>query len=213
MIRKIYIRHADKGYKNGKSDFFKHDPAITEIGIKRSRVIAQILIQHYGIPTRIICSPYRRARETAIIMNMMLDNPLDLEVDADLSEYLGNHPKVELDVVMATKIHQPPHPETFDQMKLRVKKHYDRLKKQEYYKEVSNKEGGKNEVIWIITHGIIMKQICNFLDIKPNKYFSCLSCVNIFENIIMKKAEIITWRGELTAEKEEEDELANSRYA
>jgi broad specificity phosphatase PhoE len=119
----IYIRHAEKEYKNSEAEFYKHDPGIKEIGVERARKVALRLIELYGEPSKIVASPYRRTRETALIMNMMLKNPLEeIIIDNKLSEYLGNHYFSELDVTSATKIHNPPHPETFDEFRKRVKK-------------------------------------------------------------------------------------------
>ena len=109
-MRIIYIRHADKDFSNGNSEYFKHDPGITEIGVERARKIATQLIELYGEPEQIISSPFRRARETSLTLNSMLKNPLEeIKIDSDLSEYLGNHSDVPLDVTVPTKIHNPPH--------------------------------------------------------------------------------------------------------
>ena len=60
---RIYIRHADKEYENGKAMSCVHDPSITEDGKINTIRTAQELVSKYGIPDMIICSPYRRARK------------------------------------------------------------------------------------------------------------------------------------------------------
>ena len=71
-MRKIYIRHADKQYKNMDADLYKLDPGIKSVGVEKSRKVAEKLVAEYGEPTRIISSPFRRARETAMVMNLSL---------------------------------------------------------------------------------------------------------------------------------------------
>ena len=199
-MRKIYIRHADKAYKNMESELFKHDPGITQVGVERARNVALRLIKEYGKPTKIVSSPFRRARETAMIMNMTLENPFEeIFIDPNLSEYLGNHNNVPLDVTNATKIHNPPHPETFEDMKKRVKKHVEKMRKKQ------NKYSKNKEIIWFITHGLILKQICNSINLKTTKTFPCLTCLSVIETNDMVKGEFILFRGELKHEKESEE--------
>lgn len=199
-MRKIYIRHADKAYKNMESELFKHDPGITQVGVERARNVALRLIKEYGKPTKIVSSPFRRARETAMIMNMSLENPFEeIFIDPNLSEYLGNHNNVPLDVTNATKIHNPPHPETFEDMKKRVKKHVEKMRKKQ------NKYSKNKEIIWFITHGLILKQICNSINLKTTKTFPCLTCLSVIETNDMVKGEFILFRGELKHEKESEE--------
>lgn len=206
-MRKIYIRHADKQYKNMKSELFKHDPGITQIGVERSRKVALKLIEQYGEPVKIVSSPYRRARETAMIMNMTLKNPLEeIIIDTTISEYLGNHANTPLDVTNATKFHNPPHPETFDDMKKRVKKHVEKVKKEDKMLLQSHNviEKGQLGVVWYITHGLIMKQIAGHSGIKNSSSFPCLTCLSVTETPEMVKTEFLIFRGDLKHEKKSE---------
>lgn len=189
-MRIIYIRHADKDFSNGNSEYFKHDPGITEIGVERSKKIATQLIELYGEPNQIISSPYRRTRETSLILNSMLKNPLEeIKIDADLSEYLGNHNDVALDVTVPTKIHNPPHPETFEQMRKRVKKHLANFRKRE-------------GVIWIVTHGLIIRQISIHYNIKTSKQIPYLTCFSILERADLIRAEFLLFKNFLNSENE-----------
>lgn len=36
-MRVIYLRHAHKDFQNGNSEYFKHDPGITEVGVERTK--------------------------------------------------------------------------------------------------------------------------------------------------------------------------------
>lgn len=177
------------------SELFKHDPGITKVGVERSRKIAVRLLEMYGEPCKIISSPFRRARETAMVMNMTLKIPLEeILIDNNISEYLGNHPESPLDVTKATQIHKPPHPETFDDMKKRVKRHIDKMRK----KENASLKG----VIWVITHGIIMKQVAAYAGIKNANNFPCLTCLSVLETQDMLKSEFLIFRGDLKHSKE-----------
>ena len=198
-MRKIYIRHADKAYKNMESEIFKHDPGITTLGVDRSINVAKRLIEEYGPPDKIVSSPFRRARETAMIMNTVLNNPLEeIVIDNNLSEYLGNHNNVPLDVTTATQIHNPPHPETFDEMKKRVKRHVEKIRKKSHQKET----------VWFITHGLILKQVASSINLKTTKTFPCLTCLSIIETPDMVKGEFILFQGKLKHEKESEELFA-----
>jgi len=164
----IYIRHAEKLYKNGESKFLKHDPGITDSGIKKSKEVANFLLNLYGAPNYMLASPYRRTRETAITMNSVIKNSVEIIYDENLSEYLGNHRDVQMDISVETQIFHPPHPETFEEMKERVNKHYHEIKKFMKY--------NKNKIVWVVSHGIIIKQVAEFFDTKIN-YFPPLTCL------------------------------------
>lgn len=198
-MRTIYIRHADKNYTNGSAEYFKHDPGITEIGVERAKKIAIKLIELYGKPSRIVSSPYRRTRETSIIMNSMVSPPLpEIEIDSNISEYLGNHNSSELDVTIQTKIHKPPHPENFEQMKSRVKKHVEmNLSNQPKIREIESvKRYDKNStgVTWFVTHGLIIKQIALHFNIKTSKELPYLTCFSILDKKDVLRAEFLLFK-------------------
>ena len=172
--RKIYIRHADKEYVNGDSIRFKHDPGITETGKNKTKDLANILVDKWGLPDMILTSPYERTRQTAKILNSELETRVPMYIDSDLSEYLGNHREVPLDVKEETAKHNPPHPETFPDMKLRVKNHH--IKIQRYL------SGKENVVVWIVTHGLVIKQIAYLMGLKICKDFPTLTCLSLSEN-------------------------------
>lgn len=180
--RRIYIRHADKEYANGDADMYKHDPGITTKGVEKSKMVAKHLIEQWGIPNRIVVSPYRRTRETAKVLRSVLNKKVPIHVDRDVSEYLGNHRGIPIDVTESTLAHDPPHPETFVAMKKRVKSHHNKITK--YTKKT-------NGVIWIITHGLIMKQVASLVGIKMSKEFPSLTCLSIMDDEIQTKGEVI----------------------
>ena len=219
--RRIYIRHSNKEYVNGDALMFKHDPGITEKGVENAKMVAQHLIEQWGIPSKIIVSPYRRARETAKVMRSVLTNTDNTEkkkkipiyVDREVSEYLGNHRSVTIDVTESTLVHDPPHPETFNDMKLRVKKHHDKITnymKKDIKKGSSNNTNNKN-VIWIITHGLIMKQVASLIGIKMSKEFPPLTCLSIMDGEIITKGEVIMFHESLDiSESRENSEITEN---
>lgn len=160
---RIYIRHAEKAYKNGKPFLpksnvmperaytYAHDPPLTRRGRKAAKLLAEELLRKYPTPVQIITSPYLRTRETAIAMAKVVVRkcpPASIKITCqeDISEYLGNHVGIPLDVSPSTGIHRPPHPENFYQFRNRIKQHY-----------ISWDES--SEVTWVITHGIVITEI------------------------------------------------------
>lgn len=154
---RIYIRHGDKAYNNGhppesSSQKPAYDPPLTHKGKKKAALLAEELLKKYPVPTRIITSPYLRARQTAIAMASVVVKKyspcsITISYDRDLSEYLGNHRNANLDVTSTTAKCHPPHPESFKKFRERVERHY------------TNWIDSPNEVVWIITHGIVIREI------------------------------------------------------
>jgi broad specificity phosphatase PhoE len=194
----ILIRHAEKQYRNAEAEIHKHDPGLKEIGVERAKKVAVKLIELFGEPSRIFSSPYRRTRETALVMNSVLRKPFEeIHIDNNLSEYLGNHSNVPLDVTEATRIHDPPHPESFEDLKKRSKKSLEKMRR--YFQENHKK------YIWCVTHGLIIKQIASLLGVKISKTLPCLSCLVIHERSEFISAQFILFRGDLKPEKESEE--------
>lgn len=181
MVR-IYIRHAPKEYSNGKSETFKHDPPITEDGREAAKVLARNLIKHYGVPVYIVCSPYRRTRETAEAMLSVLPTAVPCVCDVLLSEYLGNHADVNLDITPETAEYQPPHPETFRQFEERIRRHCVYL---DFIDEVS-------QSVWFITHGIAVTQVTRLAGPQLIRGIEPLGCVCVKKTSSGRRAELIS---------------------
>ncbi len=165
---RIYIRHAEKEYCNGQSTAWAHDPSITATGYQQTQKLAIDLIEQWGYPKYIICSPYRRTRETAIaLLEVIKNGGSELKYDVRLSEYLGNRRNEKLDVTVETLCYNPPHPETFFQMDTRVRWHNDDMKALD----------DENTVVWFISHGFIINRIGNAMGYKLPKRLPYLSTV------------------------------------
>lgn len=130
MVR-IYIRHADKLYENGKSTEKVYDPQIKKDQYSLIIKTVNNLVKNYGVPRYIICSPYLRTRMTAVIMLNEIKqkygkNMVELKCDNLLSEYLGhqtvNIPKY-YDFHFETMSFNPPLFENMCQFERRVGLH------------------------------------------------------------------------------------------
>jgi broad specificity phosphatase PhoE len=148
----LFIRHAEKTHRNGhpnQEGEYGFDPNITVDGMIRSRHIGQKLIKKYGKPTRVVLSPYLRTRQTAFAMLSSLPRGQwpPIEVNKDISEYLGNHHNKEIDLDPQTKYYHPPRDESFDDLRRRIKKF------------VSNLHPIQGECVWFITHGLVIKLV------------------------------------------------------
>jgi len=171
---RIYIRHADKCYYNGSLSvsIYRHDSGITDLGRERARDLATKLISKWGMPKKVICSPYKRTRDTAqeMMLNVSIDVPL--YCDINISEYLGNKRTEALDVEEQTSCWNPPHPEFLWMMKERVKKHNDMFQS---FDE-------SDEVIWIISHGIIIQQLIYLLQYQTKNKIPYLGVLLLSSN-------------------------------
>lgn len=154
----IWIRHGKKKWDNGKGppDTYQHDPPILED--QESTIInrGKELIHKYGLPTRCICSPYLRTRQTAELLTKNCQIPI--EISQDVSEYLGNQSLI--DGSNEPHVHRetmdfypPPIKETIDDFRKRCHLH---LKSLGVYSRTNT-----NQIIWVITHGIVIKTIHN----------------------------------------------------
>lgn len=166
----IFIRHAEKAYQNchGDSGDHRHDPPLTDSGYIFSKDKSFNLVGLYGEPDLIVSGPYERCRKTAEAMAQGLSRKVDIKVDPDLSEYLGNHKNDDLDVTEETLKYNPPHPETFDQFLKRVNKIYDKYC-----------VSGRKEIVWIITHGIILSRLYKIINRRSRGKFEYLEDLTI----------------------------------
>jgi len=152
----LYIRHGEKQYKNGRSSDFCLDPGITQVSKQfiKEKFIELALV--YGIPNKIISSPYLRARETADIASSVIMEIHNVfikpEYDPIIGEYLGhqNHRNIKECLREETLMHNPIPPENWNQYCSRIKEHFIKAE----------------ENVWYITHGIVIKSISNLYETK-----------------------------------------------
>jgi hypothetical protein len=82
-----------------------------------------------------------------------------------------------------------------------IQKHLTNLEKE--LKKFVDKNKNTKEIVWYITHGIIIKQISEIVGIKTSKQFPYLSCLNVNETPDLIRCEFLMFKGELISEKEE----------
>lgn len=141
----LFIRHSVKEYTNGKSTAYPLDPDLTEKGVVLAHDKFALLVEKYGVPNKIVTSPYLRTRRTAEIAQQVIYDTkgivVDIVCDNYLSEYLNydkyHNIKLEEALKPETLEYNPMLPETRAQHKKRM------------YDVVSNYTPN----VWLITHG------------------------------------------------------------
>jgi broad specificity phosphatase PhoE len=152
----VWIRHAEKKYKNGKGGIWdkQHDPGIIEDESPVYDVVRKIA-DEYGVPDKILTSPFLRTRQTSNIIKKILLQKYDKNVEIcicnNVREYLGfcksKDGYADLDYQTEKHIGGPVKlKETMLNLTLRLESHINTLKKTE-----TN--------VWVITHGILMSKI------------------------------------------------------
>ncbi len=151
----IYIRHGNDD-KIGK---YVHDLSLqsdyNDDIIKKTKK----LIYKYGYPSKIYCSPFKRVRETVTIMLEYIKSKgryVDIYIEPSLSRYFTSKEKKYPKVRKTTLKYDPPIYEDWDQFKKRVDK-------------IEHKINSNNDIVWCITHYLVIKRITknNNIDI-PN---------------------------------------------
>lgn len=150
----LYLRHAEKGYKNTSTNHtFCLDAGLTHLGKKQALDRFKQLIKEYPIPSLIICSPFLRCRQTAKILQQVIlkqtKKYVKIRVNRNIGEYLGNQQNKADNIYdymrLETVDHKPIGVETWKQYSHRIARFYQ---KQDL-----------NANIWCITHGIVLQSI------------------------------------------------------
>lgn len=175
---RIYIRHADKLYKNGyvknetgsNSDpnmGYNYDPGLAQTAHAQCRLIAEALKDYP--PDKIVCSPYLRTRLTAVLLCLYSKKSVaeTVEVNSEISEYLGNmkDDNLKTGVSESTLEYNPPLYETITDLEHRACEH--------------NKKNLKwdNKITWYVTHGIVMSKIVKYLGYNIKKIKPCSALI------------------------------------
>lgn len=138
---RLYIRHGEKAYDNGKSDLFPLDPPLTEEGKREAYQFFPLLMSLYGAPERIIASPFLRTRETAAILSELSGVPV--EIDIMVGEYVSvRHPTQDA-LHPDTLEYEPIHPETRREFHHRIGEHVNQC----------------DDEAWYITHGLFIQRL------------------------------------------------------
>jgi len=149
----VYWRHAND---NEKSPAKKHDPRATGKGRHNARKMARRMARKRGAPDVIYVSPMRRCRDTVRSMIEGLEkdgHPAPrLVIDENLSRYFCSREQKKPRVRASTG--DVPIVEGWSQFRRRVRKRAEFL-----WKTHGAAEG---EVVWCITHALVMKQLALF---------------------------------------------------
>lgn len=73
----IYVRHGDKlHHNNSRGVSHAYDCSLSRTDLKEIYERVKLLVESYGSPKYIICSPFERCRETAILFRFFLNDIL-----------------------------------------------------------------------------------------------------------------------------------------
>jgi len=151
----IWIRHAEKKFSNGwgSNTDRQHDPGIVE-DITPINNLVDNLVHKYGLPDKIVCSPFLRTRQTSIIIKNRLDQiynkQVKMVINNDVKEYLGfckTNDYADLD----------PQTEQFLGGKIKTQESLKSLQNRinTHLHRIMNFESN----VWVITHGIVISHI------------------------------------------------------
>lgn len=140
----VYMRHGN----DEKKSTYKQDKSLNSGSQYEQDIIDKThqLIKLHGYPKKIYCSPFRRARETVHIMNKILN--AKIIIDPRLSRFFSKKEKLNPSVRHKTLKYKPPITENRLEFKQRVKE----------IEHIISKE----ESTWVITHYLVIKNICKY---------------------------------------------------
>ena len=153
----IWIRHGEKIYPNGAAPqgSHNHDPPIKDNVKCKIEKICEKIRSRFGVPTKIISSPFLRTRETALLIKDFFNSEkeINIVIDNNISEYLGwSRPKGQrADVSEETNQFITP---TLGTEKLK-----DVEQRSREHVQYVNKTG----ITVVVTHGIVIGYIYQYL--------------------------------------------------
>lgn len=143
-----FIRHGHDEYRN---ETYRDDNRLTTMGVTQAQEMGSLLLQKYGHPNIIYCSPFRRTIETARQMtNGLTDKEMEkIKVVSDpmLGRWFHGEERNNPDVDIETQQSGVPTDESYSQFLQRCNKRLDEL-------EAEMLSGKK---IWVITHTLPYK--------------------------------------------------------
>jgi len=155
----IFIRHSND---DDTDPTYTHDPKITEDGKKKARKRAFELVEKYGSPKMIFCSPFRRTIQTAKAMKKMCGSKTKIYIDKILSRYFCAREKADPQIDPGTGNYDTPIYESWKGFEYRIDTHLKMISK--------NRFTQKDEIIWCITHALVYKHVARTYDIKIPSY-------------------------------------------
>ncbi len=151
----LWIRHGEKKFCNGKGipGYYNHDPPLKNDCDPKINIVGYSIFIRYGVPDKIICSPFLRTRETAEKLQKFFrtnyNKSIEISIDTNIGEFLGwiKPPGLKAHVTEETSKHINPilGIEKVKDVEKRSKIHVDRV--------------DRTENVLIVTHGIVIEFI------------------------------------------------------
>lgn len=159
----LYIRHGDDHHDaRREARYPKHDHPLNRDGKARAARMACTLVERYGAPTAVYCSPFKRARQTADIMMDALDanDRVRVTIDPGLSRYFSRReqrrPSVGPDTHAAGP---PPIRERNGEFGRRCRRQHERMVARHFFRRDDGSPREGTPVVWCITHALVMRRV------------------------------------------------------
>lgn len=165
----VYIRHGHDEYDDATH---RHDHKLTDKGASKSVRLARKLIKKYGKPDIIYVSPFQRTIGTAQAMceTKRIGKP-QIVVDTDLSRVFSGKEQKDPSVATCTQDYKVPIKESRRQREKRIRHHVRKMKHEDHL--------NSGQVVWVITHTLIMKGVAEKLKVKVPDHFEFLTWFSI----------------------------------
>ncbi|AGO82256.1 PGAM Histidine phosphase domain containing protein [Pandoravirus dulcis] len=162
----LYIRHGDDHHDaRHEARYPKHDHPLNRQGKARAARMARNLVERYGAPTAVYCSPFKRARQTAGIMMDALDDGdrARVTIDPGLSRYFSRREQRRPSVGSDThEAGPPPVRERNGEFGRRCRRQYERVVARHFFKadsDTAKRVRDGRPVVWCITHALVMRRV------------------------------------------------------
>ena len=87
----LWIRHGEKKFKNGKGipGYSQHDPPLKENSDMKINILGHNIFLNFGIPDKIISSPFLRTRETSLKLINFFRQQYSVEIPMVIDTNIG----------------------------------------------------------------------------------------------------------------------------
>lgn len=149
----VYIRHSKD--RKDKEDHVQ-DPKLTDEGKLMAKEKGNKLINKYGIPDIIFCSPFLRTRQTLkyLLKNVPDRRKKEIKIiyDPRASRYFSQEERNNIDIARSTIKRNIPIFETSQEVSERLFSLMDEL----------NMLAQQGQVVWCITHTSVYKRLAHY---------------------------------------------------
>lgn len=156
----IVIRHANDRERRA---VHRHDKEITRDGEIQAKKIGKKLIKKYGDPDIIYCSPMMRTKQTLKKMLKHVESEPRIIIENRLSRYFNHRERDEPSLFTMTGKDIP-----LNETHRAFKKRCDL-----FLKDIKNSDKN-HQVVWIITHALVLKRFCKKLKISRPRHVDFL---------------------------------------